>query len=157
MKNYYVVICMDDVPILELLLNGKYKAIENFEKVDWSCLKYVVLNFKTTIETEETVQKGKVSYKNKILTKLITYYSVNLSNVYELLYGSRLEKLTKQENNIIILAGKLFFSESSEFLNYIKEKQILPNRDIQNFEKAFERIQAEKEMISSWKKAQKDK
>lgn len=154
-KYYYVFICLDNVPILELFLDKRFQSIDDYEKIEWENLKYIILNFKTSTESKETVQKGQICYKNKILTKQITYFSINLSNVYNILSKNKIEKLTKSQKNIIVLAEKLFFSESIEFLDYLKATKILPKHDIQNFEKAFERIKIEKQIINSWKNCKK--
>ena len=68
-NNYYIFISLDGVPIVELLLNSKYRAIEKYDNTDWNTMKYIILNFKTDIQNKDVIKKGYIKQHEKILTK----------------------------------------------------------------------------------------
>lgn len=154
MKNYYIFLCLDNVPIIELLVNDKYKAITNYEKINWNLTKYIIINFKSYLERKfELLEKGKIKNKHQILTNQITYYQVNLN----LIKQEDHDKISKKEQKIIELADYMFYKSSDEFLKYIKKQHFFSEKDISYFDQALFKLKEEQKIIESWKNICKEK
>jgi len=151
MKNYYIFICLDGVPILELLLDKNYHAIEYIENINWKITKYIILDFKSSSSPHKVIEKGVVTYQEKVLTKQITYYRIDMVKAHKKRTKQDSQSLKKVEKKIIELSDKLFHDKPEEFLNFIKENKLVPKTDIQKLEKALLKLQAEKEILDSWK------
>lgn len=152
--HYYVFICLDGVPILELFLNKNYRTVENLADANWNKVKYVILNYKTNMMTKKVIENGFVQKEDKILTKQINYYQINLQKIEK-----QKSQLPVKEQKIITFAKKIFFGNPEEFLKYVKEKKLFSEKDIHNFEKAMKNLREEQKLIQSWGKieAQKNK
>jgi hypothetical protein len=149
--NYYVFFCLDGIPIFETILDENRIAIENFENIDWYQTKYIVLDFKSASRKKyKTIEKGNVSYKNKILTKQITYYRIDIFKAKKDLDNQTVFKL-EDDLNLIKFTNAMFIDDSLEFVNFIKDKQILRKKEIQSLEKAFQKQIATAEIIDTWK------
>lgn len=147
MKYYYVFLCMDNIPFLELFLDKNKKAISKYEKIDWKNMKYIILNFKSNISKEEAIKKGKILYHNEILTKQLTYIQININQAH-----NALNKNTSKKNfKIMELSEKLFYEEPELFLSYMKEQKLFTTKDMKKFEETLKIWEEEKEMIKSWR------
>lgn len=147
MKYYYVFLCMDNIPFLELFLDKNKKAIYKYEKIDWKNMKYIILNFKSNISKEEAIKKGKILYHNEILTKQLTYIQININQAH-----NALNKNTSKKNfKIMELSEKLFYEEPELFLSYMKEQKLFTTKDMKKFEETLKIWEEEKEMIKSWR------
>lgn len=150
-KSYYVFICLDGIPTFELLLDYQLKAIENYEQVKWDFTKYVILDFKSAIESDSApIMKGYVKYYKKIMTKRVIYYHVNIAKAMEEIEAERLGFYAKSEAKIMLFSKVLFQSEPKEFLEYIKKNKILPIKDMNRLSEALKNQNKEQEIIDSW-------
>lgn len=151
-KNYYVFICLDGVPILELFLNKKRKAIEEVEKIDWMTVKYIILDFKSVYEKKHSViEKGCVTHQEKLLTKQFLYYRIDLSKAHENVKKKKEAKFPKKEWNIMLFAEIMFQKEPEHFVTYMKEQQLLKKKDIANLEKSLKILKKEQQILNTWK------
>ncbi len=157
MKSYYVFICLDGVPIIEILVDSKYKVVEDYENVDWHNNKYIILNFKTNPEIDsKIIEKGNIKYRQKILTKQLKYYQVNLKLLSQSININYL-KYTRSEKKILEFAKIMFFQEPEVFIDYIKRNQIFGKKDIYQFDQALKKMKKETKIITSWKNIQNKK
>ncbi|MCI8574961.1 MAG: hypothetical protein HFI09_00645 [Bacilli bacterium] len=149
--NYYVFVCLDGIPIFETILDEKKEAIEDFEQIDWYQTKYIILDFKSVYSKKNrTIEKGNVSYKNKVLTKQISYYRIDILKAKKDLKTKVVFK-NKNDLEIIKFANAMFIDNSNAFLKYIKKRKILRKKEIQAFEKAFQKQIAEEKILDTWK------
>ncbi len=153
MKSYYIFVCLDSVPIIELLVNSKYKAIKKFEKIDWQQTKYIILDFKSSEKiNDQIIEKGCVKYQQKILTKQILYIKINLKKAHETISKNKKSQWKPKEWNLLYFAEKVFFGEPLEFIEYLKKTKIFKEKDIIKFEASLKNLQKEKEFLESWNK-----
>lgn len=151
-KNYYVFVCLDGVPILELFLNNKRKAIEQTEKIDWMTVKYIILDFKSfSLKGHSVIEKGKVMHHEKMLTNQFIYYRIDLKKSHENIKGRKEKSFPKKEWNIMNFAEVMFHQESNQFIKYVKEREILKKKDILNLEKSLKILKKEQQILNSWK------
>lgn len=151
MKNYYVFICLDNVPIMELLLDCHKKAIVNYDKINWNAMMYIILNFQTRHErTNQILKKGKIKYRSEVLTKQFCYYQINIENAH-LANKEKKVNVTKCEWSFIELSEILFYSKPYEFINYITKKKLFSPNEIMKFKEAYHTMQEENEILKSWK------
>lgn len=149
--NYYVFICLDGVPILETILDKLYVAIEEKEEIDWFQTKYIVLDFKSNYsKKQKPIEKGKITYNGKILTSQISYFRIDIFKSQEIL-KKHPKNISKINYQLITFANVLFISQPKEFLDYIKKKKILCQKDIKNLEKALISQTKEQEILDTWK------
>ena len=149
MKNYYVFLCLDNVPFLELILNSNKRAISNYEMIDWQNTKYIILNFKSNIIKEELIQKGTLLYNNKVLTKQLIYYQINIEKAHKK-WKEKTLKISKKNYKIIELSEKLFYEDPTSFIEYIKEKKLFNKSEMTKFEETLKIWNEENEMLKSW-------
>ncbi|MCI8467259.1 MAG: hypothetical protein HFI08_03635 [Bacilli bacterium] len=153
--NYYVFICLDSIPILETILNEEKEAVEDFEQIDWYQTKYIILDFKSVYSKKnKTIEKGNVSYKNKILTKQISYYRIDILKAKKDL---ETKVVFKHENDLELIkfTNAMFIDNSSSFLTFIKTRKILREKEIEAFEKAFQKQIVEEKILDTWKNINK--
>lgn len=151
-KNYYVFICLDDVPILELLLDEKRKSLQNIALIDWKHIQYIILNFKSIKnENAHAIEEGFIKYHQKIMTKQIKYVQVQIDLAHKIILKNERAKWRKNEWNLFQFSEKLFFSNPKEFLEYVIKKQIISKNEIKKFEKALEQMEKEQKIIDTWK------
>lgn len=149
--NYYVFFCLDGVPIFETILDKNKKAIENLEEIDWYQTKYVVLDFKSVLpKNQKAVAKGKIKSKQKVLTKQIIYYQINISESQKILQNKPIQ-INKIDKLLLEMAIVLFLGTPNEFLNYVKKKKIMRSKEIKKLEKALLNQKKEQEILDTWK------
>lgn len=147
MSNYYIFLCMDNIPFLELILDKNKKSITNYQKIDWNNIKYIILNFKSNFSNGEAIKKGNILYKDEILTKQLIYFQINIRKTH----NSFEKNMSKKNAKIIELSEKLFYEEPSSFVQYMKEKKLFTQSEILKFEETLKIWEEEKEMINSWR------
>jgi len=148
LKNYYVINCFDGVPILEFILNQNYKALEDVKTINWGEIKYIILDFKTErLKNNKTIEKGSVTYQNKILTKRIIYIRINIYNAH--MQEKRVKKRSYQK--LIEFSEILFQKEPRDFFEYIKSHKLMNMHDLKNLKKALENMENEQKILDSWK------
>ena len=129
--NYYVFICLDGVPILDTILDENFIAVEEIKELDW-------------------VEKGKITYNEKVLTNQIIYFRINIFATQKI--STKAKNIAfSEEEQLIELAKILFVKKPKDFIKYIKKKKILRKKDIKSLEKAFLNQMREQEILDSWK------
>ncbi len=152
--NYYVFICLDGVPVFEIFVDKNYKAIEQFEKVDWNQTKYIILDFKSAYSKKlKVIEKGEITYRQKVLTKQILYFRIDILKSQKELKKNQVLKL--ENKNLMEFGIVLFLKSPSHFLKYIKKKKIMRKKEMENMEKAFVNQIKEQEILDTWKNIKK--
>ena len=149
-NNYYIFISLDGVPIVELLLNSKYRAIEKYDNTDLNTMKYIILNFKTDIQNKDVIKKGYIKQHEKILTKQITYLEIDIQMSYQNMKENKKEKFSKKEWELLLFTKKLFFGTPIEFIEYIEKKHLFSKHDLINLKKAMKKMSSEQKILDSW-------
>lgn len=149
--NYYVFICLDGVPILDTILDENFIAVEEIKELDWVQTKYIILDFKSNNSKKfKPVEKGKITYNEKVLTNQIIYFRINIFATQKI--STKAKNIAfSEEEQLIELAKILFVKKPKDFIKYIKKKKILRKKDIKSLEKAFLNQMREQEILDSWK------
>lgn len=156
MKNYYIFICLDGIPTLELLLDHRKKYVKDIRQVDWHFTKYIVLDFCSKTKKEvHVIEQGNPQYKSKILTTKIVYYQINIYRALQISKKKEFQKLSRWKKDLICLSNILFNSEPIKFIDYMKKKRLLSTQDIVKLEEALKLLEEENKIIESWKNIQK--
>lgn len=94
---------------MELLLDQKKHAINNLNHIDWHATKYIVINFQTNKQSnQKIINEGRVKYGNKVLTKQIIYFAINLSMIPKIKdnksqsFFSKKKKINRARRNYVL-------------------------------------------------------
>ncbi len=155
MKHYYVFLCLDKIPFLELILDQHCHAKED-KNINWERVKYIILDFKSHVNSKcKMIEIGKIKDAKKILTNQLTYIKVDITKVHNAYIKAKIPNQIIPKR-ISTFTEKLFFSTPAEFLKYLNEKKLLNKEDKKKFASALKKMQEEEQILKTWKNVSKD-